>query len=510
MRHARAVDYRRRLVERSDDWGTKLTRLTFREILGLGSGEIDFALPVNVICGPNGVGKSTLLKLIWAALDPEHALNAPENAAKLARGSGEVEVAHGTTRTSHAVSFPLNFEEVDERGVHCVHVDTSSDVRRIQAVFARVTDLEPFINGAASVPLSAKEVAEVSYLTRRAYESVGFYEVELADETLPFFEVRLEGQAYDSRTMGSGEFAAFLLWWHLRRAERGTIFLLEEPESFLSPNARESFANILLKFAFDRQLYVIMTSHSGEIISPLPIASVRFFTRGRTGVVLARDALPPVLLKTIGIETRQDILALVEDEAAKTFAKLWAEYFHPSWAKRFDFHVKGSDGEIIRTIRTTQLKYECVTIIGLFDGDATTKVPRELLDRSAFLPGELPVEEMFRRFITADPGGFVHHYGWTNLREILFAIQADDPHDWFENLAHGIGIQKNMLFMAMFNMWMKVPDNERIAREAFNSLLAVLGHSFQVEAEERGGSATDRGGVEVGVEEPDVGPEGGG
>lgn len=481
MRHARAVDYRRRLVEKSGEWTTRITQIAFSDVRGLGSGEVNFTVPVSVICGPNGVGKSTLLKLIWAALNPEGVLKTPTHAAKLASGSGVVNVTRGREELQYRVNFPVTAEQAAGPDLPCVHVDTSSDVGRIQAIFAPVTDLEAFLNGMAKVALEQKEITEISYVTRRLYNKINVSEIELAEETLPFFEVELDGQSYDSRTMGSGEFAAFFLWWHLRRAEKGTVFLIEEPESYLSPDAREAFMNVLLKFAYEQELYVLMTSHSTEIITPLPADAIRFFRRERDRVALIGGFPSPVLLKTIGIRTRVDILAFVEDEAAKTFARLWMEKFDPTMAKRFEIHVKGSDGEIIRTIKTTKLEYECVTILGLFDGDAREKVPKALLDRSAFLPGNASVEQMFREFVQSDPAVLSARYGWGDLRDILFAIQADDPHDWFEHLAKEVGVQKNMLFMAIFSLWLEEPANELMAREAFDALSVLLNPSVNLE-----------------------------
>jgi hypothetical protein len=421
--------------------------------------------------------------LVWAALDPERALKAQENLAKLNHGSGVVEIVDRGQLISASLSFPAdNVPQAIPESIDVVHVDTTSDVGRIQSIYASVTDLEAFLNGAGVVELSPKELDEVNYLTRRYYDSVRLFEVELADETVPFFELTLEGQPYDSRTMGSGEFAAFLIWWHLRRAETETIFLLEEPESFLSPQARSALIDVLLKAAFEKQLCIIMTSHSGEMIGPLPAPSVRFFRRDRNGVKLATDANSPALLKTIGISTHLDVLVFVEDEAAKSFSKLWVESFNSALAQRMEVVVKGSDGEIVKTLKAVETKYKSVSIVGLFDGDAKGKLPKDVEQKAAYLPGDLPIEKVFRRMLTELTNLLETELGWRNLSDILFSLNGDDHHDWYEGLAQNLGIQKNQLFMALFSVWMKQGDNALAARKAFQELSALLGEPFESDA----------------------------
>jgi len=83
MRHANVGDYRRRLRERVAAWQLQLKKFSFTDVPGLGDGEIAFASPLTLIVGPNSVGKTTLLRAIWAAADPagisNTRMNTPSN-----------------------------------------------------------------------------------------------------------------------------------------------------------------------------------------------------------------------------------------------------------------------------------------------------------------------------------------------------------------------------------------------------------------------------------------------
>ena len=62
VRAARVVDHRRHLRDKRDRWKFRLERFAFEGIPSLGREELSFSSPLTVICGPNGVGKTTLLR----------------------------------------------------------------------------------------------------------------------------------------------------------------------------------------------------------------------------------------------------------------------------------------------------------------------------------------------------------------------------------------------------------------------------------------------------------------
>jgi len=117
--------------------------------------------------------------------------------------------------------------------IEIVHIDASRDTIRLQDLYGRFDNPEDIINGSGARLLAENELENLNYLAKREYREIKLYEVEINDETMPFFEVTLGPARYDSRTMGAGEFAAFFLWWNLARAARNSILLIEEPETFL-------------------------------------------------------------------------------------------------------------------------------------------------------------------------------------------------------------------------------------------------------------------------------------
>lgn len=69
MRYARLLDYRRRLITKVQKWTSRVDSLTYADVPTLGSMDLLLSSPLTVFCGPNGVGKSTLLGVLRAALE---------------------------------------------------------------------------------------------------------------------------------------------------------------------------------------------------------------------------------------------------------------------------------------------------------------------------------------------------------------------------------------------------------------------------------------------------------
>jgi hypothetical protein len=311
---------------------------------------------------------------------------------------------------------------------------------------------------------------DINSLTLRNYREVKLYEVELTKEIVPFFEVSFGSSRYDSRSMGSGEFAAFLIWWRLQRARPKSILLIEEPECFLSPGSQAAFTDFLTQVMFNKKICAIVTSHSAEIITPLPQESIRFIRRDDAGVRFGTEKPSPILLETIGIRIPVDVLVFVEDQGAARLCRLLVERFDPSLARRMEIVPLNGDGSIINLLKEVENNYQSITILGLFDGDAKTAVPDEIRPKALFLPGGKPVELLFKELCESDPDGLRDISGWLNVSDSLFALQSRDHHDWFSEFAKSRGLEAGQLFMILFNFWLKAGNNEEEAKTAFDAI----------------------------------------
>jgi len=475
MRRARAQDYYRRIRERSEKSSVRLDRISFKGVPGLGEGDIPLSSVLTVLCGPNGVGKTSLLRAIWAALDPVTAAKKPMTTRKLSAGTATVDIQV----KGQPVNCEVTFIDGEIRGdvkhdLEIVHIDSSSEVFHQQEIFCAFDSPDDIINGEGGRTLDDKELASLNRIAKREYRSVEIFEPELGSRIYPFFQITFGADRYDSRTMGAGELAAFYLWWALGRSKHGSIILIEEPECYLSPASQDALRDYIAKVTVERELCVVTTSHSSKIISPLPPECTRFFRRDNHGIKLVADTPPPIFLETLGISSSVDTLVFVEDPAGQAFCRLLLEQFDPGLARRTEIVVRHGSGEIVTALRQLRGAVKSLRLVGMFDGDQRGKVQDEVRKLSVHLPGEKPVELLFKEMIHKQPKEVGAALGQPDFETVLFALGGLDHHDWYERLSEHVGLTKQQLFSALYRIWMSDPANNSLAAACYEETLAVL------------------------------------
>lgn len=473
MRDVRAADALRRLHFRRADWTTKLQRIAISAVPTIGTIEFQVQSPLTVLAGPNGVGKTTLLRAIWAALAPSVAAETVTSTKRLTAGAALVDLT--LAEVPHSAEVLFAEEGVDVRSesratVH--HVDSAAHAPNYQKAFCGFASAEEIVNGAGMRELDAKALAEVCYVTKRSYRSVTLYEVEM-DGVFPFFEVTYGNDTYDSRTMGAGEMSALYIWWAVRRAEADSILLIEEPEAFLSFGCQQSLSNFIVGAVVESRLVVIITSHSAAFISPLPKESLIFLSRGHLGITVSPDA-PPVLLKSMGIEPPVVAYAFVEDAMGRLFLRLLLERFDPLLSRQIIIDQRNGEGEIRLALKPMRSCSGPIKFLGVFDGDIRSEGVGELAPHCSFLPGEKAVEAMFRDLVCTNPDLLTNAVQSPHVLTILASLEGKDHHDWYEGLSHELGLSRDQMFSTLFSVWISIPENEVAAQAAYLDLLKLV------------------------------------
>lgn len=458
MRDARAEDWRR-LVTQEARWQTKLVRFSFRGISSLGAAEMSFSSPVTLLSGPNGVGKSTLLRALWATLDPAAAESSVLADKKLVAGASSVEFVAGEHKAIAEVEYgPDELRVISSAELPVVYIDSGADAIRYQQEFGGFASAEDITNGYAGRDLSPDLLAEVNYILKRDYRNIKLYEVEL-EGYVPFFEVSYGDDRYDSRTMGAGEISALHIWWHLTRAGDGSVVLIEEPEAFLSHGCQKALANFIIATAGKKRICTVISSHAAAVIGSLPQTSLQFLSRGRGGLQLVGDQPPPVLLQSVGIDPPLKAVIFVEDDAAKEFCRALLERMDPAFARQIAVDVRGGEGEITAALRLARTFRVPFVFIGLFDGDYKEDIPADVLDISLALPGVIAIEKVFRDMVGAHQNEIANKLGAQNLVAVLNGLEGADHHDWYEGVAREVGLTKHQLFPILFGIWIAIDRN---------------------------------------------------
>lgn len=474
MRHARAQDYRRRLITKEQRWRTRVRRFAFQDLPSLGSSELGFDSPISLLSGPNGVGKSTLLRALWATVDPAAAKSIVAADKKLTAGSGLLELTVNGVDLTAEVSFQSDEMEIRQAvEVTSVYIDSGSECRRYQEEFCKFESIEEITNGVAGVELKPEDVAEVNFIMKRDYRSIKLFEVEVGGDT-PFFEVVYGDDRYDSRTMGTGEIAAFHLWWALTRSASDSLVCIEEPEAYLSNACQGALADFVIAMAVKKRLCCLISSHSPAFISVLPQQSLHFMSRGQDGVRFVGGDPHPVLLKSVGIDPPVRAALFVEDQAAKEFCKGIIERADPTLSRQVAIEVRGGEGEVTAALRLTGKFKLPMKFIGIYDGDVAADIPEDVRESATALPGDRAIEEIFRDMVTSNPHGLAEALNVPALIEVLHGLEGANCHDWFEQIAHEVGLTPPQLFPVLFRLWMSGDANSQAAAVVYENIVALI------------------------------------
>jgi len=474
MKAARVKDLYRHLVTKKQKWNSTLNTFSIKEIPSLGSIDIPFTSPFTVICGPNGVGKSTLLNALRLTMDGNAELPASSFSRKLTSGSSYLALqANGETFETE-VSFNNGIptrSSGDARQL--VFISTGETIFSLQNSLCAFDSREDLINGAGTKELSEEELEQVNYILKRDYRRVAVSEVELKG-IVPFFEVSYGDDDYDSRTMGTGELSALYIWWELTRAEKDSFILLEEPETFLSPATQEAMANFLLSEAYSKGYCITITSHSAAMIAQLPASSLKFIFRAGGSLRLS-DPPNPGTLEKLGIKSYVKTILLVEDAAAEIFLKHLLEHVDPILSTNVAIKIRDGHGGITRTLREVAEIQGPIKFIGIYDGDMRTNDAVRNLENACFLPGDEAIESSFKKLVTAQPEQLAAIRGVSTEKvlEILSGAEGADLHDWYQAISAGLGLSREQLLSNLFVLWQRELDNQ-IIEDWHNELLKAL------------------------------------
>lgn len=481
MRRARQNDYWR-AIERGQGWKVKIQKLAYTNVKGIGTGELEFGSPVNFICGPNGVGKTTLLRAIGASVAPFEAKDSPSTQFRLSGGSASIAVCDGEEKHTIEVDFSNLDGAVGWADVEILHVDTSSVVSELQNYFCKFPNIQDALNGVPVFQAVPVHLETLRFMTNIPYSAISVYTLEETRSSLdgeqtiierPFFEVCTTGGAdYDSRSMGLGELATFYLWWSLERATERTVLLVEEPESFLSPLCQTAFAATLAKCAATKKPFVVVTTHSPQIIETAPRSSLIFIYRDGPDSKMNQGEPLDVLLRTVGIVSKVRVLILVEDNAARLFCKLWIAEFSPRSAQSVEICMMGGDGNVMKALKAFPENPKALDLIGLLDGDAEAKGFAG--KRVAFLPGGKPIEALYRDMVETDIDRVEPILGIQNLRQIVFSQGGMELHEWFEGMKENSNLSHDQLHLVLFKAWIQKPENRNLAERYFGALRQII------------------------------------
>ena len=482
MRSSEANKAWKHLVQR--DRGFAARRLSAVDKLPLANFTSELPNGLVVVCGLNGVGKTTLLRLVFEALGgtSEHLRDELRNTGSLELVL-EIRGDNLVVPTQDAPKVPVSF------------LDAAGECNYVLSL-ARQPNFEDLADGFDSREWTEKEIAEARFVVGKPYtairsteieapippvgvgendtqRSAGFSHIsaELDDEpTLALIEVEADGSRYDFRTMGQGELAALTLLWRLRQLPRNAVVLLEEPETYLSARASAALLDVLARTVNDRHLYAFVTTHSPGLIRSTPLTSVRVLMSDGGATKLREPTSSAELEYILGLPSGPVRVVLVEDHTALDVISEIVRRYAEGWVPDIEYLICGGEEPLLSVCRKFP-RAASVQIVGVLDGDQAAPNPQPAWPVLT-LPGPQNPDLSLRAAALADIKQFADLCG-RDLGAVSAASQVragDNEHDWFHSVSADLGLDVHGLRRAATKIW--ADGREEEARELVQSILS--------------------------------------
>ncbi len=472
MREAKVADYWRGVSKKK--YPLFISKVSGEGVLG-GISPVQFGGGINAFCGRNGSGKSTLLNLIDSSLggDLGAILTRYEN------GRFSIEIETGGNIESRDIRLDETERAGDSIGLDYKFVSVVQEVPQMVEAISSVKDLLGLLSAYDPFELESEQLDAISYLVGAVYDSVQTFEVEdgigRSGNTIPYFRVRKNGVTYGSEHMGLGEYSLFFLYWFFDRLVGESIILIEEPESFITPESQVRISNYFAMQSLSKGVSILLTTHSEHILKNIPNECIHVVdnTPGCASVVKGNEAA--LYLDSLGLTRRKRGLLLVEDQAARLFLECLFSTSHLPFFKEFEIVDCDGEGNVQRSLDVLPGGIGTLIFIGVFDGDVEGKVDLSKLNQThVVLPGDDCPENVFKGLMyPVLKERFVGLKGEVFEASLLAQIATVDKHEWVRAYASGVGMTYEQLFSRLFERWYLTDGNEEVS-EAFLTELANI------------------------------------
>lgn len=431
-------------VDKEKHLSVNLLNLSFKDIESLEIGCLKLEYGINVLCGANGAGKSTILECINYLLT----------------GEGEREKINLFLNSDLKISLKYRGQEKlvedgtiseDQNMPTLKYIRTGSSVECMNRI-KEEENFEEYLESIEEDIFTQEDLENITQIVGKQYESCAAYMVEetLNYESVPFFKVKSNSVEYDSRNMGVGEHSAIYIYYYIKNM-RDAIVLLEEPETFLPPYAQRKLIQIICKLSISNKLNLLLTTHSNYILDEIPNRYIKLLRRCPVNDnVLVESIDDNEYLRPLGLGVKIKGYILVEDEVAKCFCMSILKHLEPKILEKYKIITVGGSSELAKILKMHKSEEYDFNIIGIFDGDMNNEVKKKELGIDTFkwsftyLPYEEDLEEILKRIMYSKEIEEISKRLYKEKREvlnILADLQMHEKHDWLHKLVNELNME---------------------------------------------------------------------
>ncbi len=474
MREAKISDYWERL-KKFKKYRNKIKRIKIPDSERYSRCDVVTGSAITTICGRNGLGKTTLLKLFYKAISKDQDFFIPNTTdAELENILIEIE--------RDGKIFEISGGD-DKKLPDAEYFDCSYLVHKILEEIKLSPSKNGWGNGSNLVEVSGEDFEIIKLMTGKKYSKFSFYEVEgiIEDSVFPNFEVVLDGRTYSNEFMGQGEHKLLVMWWRFYTAKENSFILLEEPETYICPSSQKKMMDMIAYYSSVKLINLVITSHSEHILEKMNIESINILKRkGRDKYTLIPASDNTRYLVALDLNVEYKKILLVEDGFAKRFLETVLKLYDEGLYRTSLIHVLNGESNIQMVTKHYQGNnyYDFIAVYDADQRGVNEKFPTYI--KKVFLPSVLNkapefdvisyIEEMpedYQNLINVDSEIFL---------EIMEDLVADH-HDWFSKMAHRLDKNIEFLIDEGISLWV-MKHREECERFLFE--LTNVGRKFDV------------------------------
>jgi predicted ATPase len=437
-------------------WPKRLEWIKISGIRGWEGQRIDFEFPLMAISGENGSGKSTIIQSaasVYTIADKAKQYFAsdffPDTTWEIIKNASiEYLVRNGEKHIANSVRKPTDRWRGNpsrpERPVEYI------DLSRTQPVSARTGYsrlAKPTLKEAKFTPFENDRLLRLSEIMGKKY-SAARMSITDADENRAVPVVAREGADVSGYHLGAGEIT--MTEFLKIDPPKYSLVLIDEVETSLHPRAQRRLIRELADMARERELQIVLTTHSPYILSELPPQGRAYILNdSKKEVVLGVS--PEFAMTKMDEEQHPECDIYVEDERARDFLREIMVKAIPDKISQVQFVAFGaaSVGQALgQMVQTNRFPRPSIVFL---DGDQSQQVG------CLNLPGgDAPERVVFDGLLKKNWPN-VHVRTGREFSQVADAcaraMTSNDHHEWVASAANKLLLATDVLWQAMCSEW---------------------------------------------------------
>lgn len=462
-------------------WPLRLDWMDIKNLRGWSGQRFELRFPIMAVVGENGAGKSTVLQCaasIYRSADPPLPRERyaseffPDTTWDVVKDAeiGYAIREDGNPKQDSIRKLTTRWRgNLDRRQRHVRYIDLS----RTQPVSGRTGYMRlasPGLKEAGAVAFDESRLGKYSAIMDRKYDLARMATTDLdAVRKVPVIAHR--GVEYSGFHQGSGETTiAELLTVDIPKC---SLVLIDEIESSLHPRVQRRLIRYLADLCRERELQIILTTHSPYVLEELPPDARAYIMQGLTGQrEIVYGVSPEFAMSKMDDAPHPECDLYVEDESGKTMLIEILVRFGGSVVQRCQIIPYGSSsvGQHLGQMQAGKRfpRPSCVFL----DGDSSETLGCLLLPG-----GDAPERVVFEGLQARNWEGVNVRIGrsYSQVADACSAaMNLTDHHAWVKTVADRLTVRGDTLWQAMCAQWaancLSATEGEYIAQAVLDTL----------------------------------------